>query len=205
MKKKNKFQKGFTLLETVVALGILAICIGGIFVSLQDIEMNFGYAKGYITAAYLNQEAIEFIRNIKDSNIYEPNPSDEKYYNDIIDPVPDPIYYEVGMTIQGGQYSPISSFLELENKCFSQSGFNAKDCYDLSVLKEMNIKSDAPYYFYGGAGDQKTGIKRAVKVSNIFANDGSNDYESIKLESIVLFKVKEKVYVHKVTHFMYDK
>lgn len=205
MKKKNKFQKGFTLLETVVALGILAICIGGIFVSLQDIEMNFGYAKGYITAAYLNQEAIEFIRNIKDSNIYEPNPSDEKYYENIIEPNSDPVYYEIGMDEQGGQYSQISDFSNIESKCFSQSGFDAKECYDLSSIKEMNIRSSAPYYFYGGAGDQKTGIKRAVKVSNIFANDGSNDYESIKLESIVLFKVKEKVYVHKVTHFMYDK
>lgn len=212
MKIKNKFQtlrqvqsqKGFTLLETVVALGILALGIGGLFVSLQDIEMNFGYAKGYIVAAYLNQEAIEYLRNIKDSNVYEPIPTSETYDSGIIYNNPD--YYEID-SLTPDPYHIENNINEIENKCFSLSGFNAKDCYDISALKDLNIRNFSPYYYYGNPSgtDPKANIKRVTKVSIISGNDGANDYETIKAESIVLFKVKEKVYAHKVIHFMYDR
>jgi len=196
-------QKGFTLLETVVALGILALGIGRTFVSLQDIEMNFGYAKGYIVAAYLNQEAIEYLRNIKDSNVYEPVPANETYDSGIIYNNPD--YYEIDIAAQeDSQLISLSNNSEIENQCFS-SGFNTKNCYELTAIKDLNIRSSAPYYFYGGANDMKANMKRIVKVEKVSGNDGANDYETIKAESIVLFKVKEKVYAHKVIHFMYDR
>lgn len=190
--KKNKFNKGFTLLETVVALGVLAIGITGLFVMLQDIETNFSYAKGYITAAYLNQEAIEFFRNIKDSNVYKPSPTEETYDSGILDG-----YWELDVNATTEeQLSPVSG---IEN-CFSNS-FNVKNCYD-SSLKEFKKRSSFPYYFYGAETDQHGFMKRAIMISKVIDND---NYGAIKVESRVFFKVKNNYYMHKVIHYMYDR
>lgn len=200
---KNKLQKSFTLLETVVALGILALGIGGLFVSLQDIEMNFGYAKGYMIAAYLNQEAVEFLRNIKDSNIYEPNPADEAYDNGIINNDPD--YYRIDSSASDQTGLISISNNDIETKCFS-SNLNLDNCYEISAIPEINIRGTAPYYYYGSNDDTKANIKRIVKVQKVSGSDEAGDsYEAVKIDTRTLFKVKNKIYMHKVIHFMYDR
>ena len=183
-------QKGFTLLETVVALGILALGIGGLFVSLQDIEMNFGYAKGYIVAAYLNQEAIEYLRNIKDSNVYEPVPANETYDSGIIYNNPD--YYEIDIAAQeDSQLISLSNNSEIENQCFS-SGFNTKNCYELTAIKDLNIRSSAPYYFYGGANDMKANMKRIVKVKRFPGMMGQMIMKRLKQNQLYYLKLKKR-------------
>lgn len=67
--KKNFLQsKAFTLVETMVAISILSLAITGPMVIAQKGIMSAVYARDQITAYYLAQEAIEFIRNIRDTN-----------------------------------------------------------------------------------------------------------------------------------------
>lgn len=78
MKVRNKLQTtnyklqtntGFSLLETVVAISILMITIVGPL-SLASKGIVFAdYVQNEITGFYLAQEAMEAIRNIRDSNI----------------------------------------------------------------------------------------------------------------------------------------
>ncbi len=68
--KKNilKNNLGFTLVETLVAIGILSLSIAAAFTAVQSSLQNSGNVKDQITAFYLAQEGMEFIKNIRDEN-----------------------------------------------------------------------------------------------------------------------------------------
>ena len=79
LKQKNKKKsqsdfslqtsRGFTLVETFIAIAILLIAITGpLFLVTKGLATS-KMAKGQITAMYLAQEAIEYIRNVRDGNI----------------------------------------------------------------------------------------------------------------------------------------
>ena len=69
MKKINKLNTGFTLVETLVAVSIFSISILGMMSVLGSSIANTNYAKRKIIATYLAQEGIEYIRNMRDTAV----------------------------------------------------------------------------------------------------------------------------------------
>ncbi len=65
---KNVNKKGFTLVETLVAIGVLSMSILATFTTVQSGLQNSTNAKDQITAFYLIQDAMEFIKNKRDQN-----------------------------------------------------------------------------------------------------------------------------------------
>lgn len=65
---KRKGQKGFTLVEAMVAIAILSISITGPLIIAQKGVASAIYSRDQVTAFYLAQEAVEYIRNVRDSN-----------------------------------------------------------------------------------------------------------------------------------------
>ena len=84
-KSKNKLQKGFTLVETLVALSIFLISIVGIMAVLANGLTNIGQAKKRMTATFLAQEGIEYIRNIRDTNVLSSNNGWSNFLGEIVD------------------------------------------------------------------------------------------------------------------------
>src|SRR3989344_2346193 len=70
MTKKNKKEKGgFTLVETLVAIAILLLAVAAPL-SLATKSLNSSVlSKQQITASFLAQEAMEYIRNVRDENV----------------------------------------------------------------------------------------------------------------------------------------
>lgn len=67
MTKKNKTNKGFTLIETVVAILLLMMTVTAIMELVSKVLIS---TRGYrleVTAQYLMQEGIEYLRNNRDS------------------------------------------------------------------------------------------------------------------------------------------
>lgn len=60
--------KGFTILETLVAISIILIAITGPIDIIGQALKNSYYSRDQITAFYLAQEAIEYARNQRDDN-----------------------------------------------------------------------------------------------------------------------------------------
>ncbi len=60
--------KSFTLIETVVAVSILTVGTLGAFSLIQKTIGLTSASSSQLTAAYLAQEEIEIVRNIRDSN-----------------------------------------------------------------------------------------------------------------------------------------
>jgi len=68
-KKIGKIKSaGFTLVETLVAISILSLSILGTFTAVQNSLQQSTFAKDQITAFYLTQEAMEYVRNVRDTN-----------------------------------------------------------------------------------------------------------------------------------------
>jgi prepilin-type N-terminal cleavage/methylation domain-containing protein len=68
MKNIKHSQKAFTLIETLVAISILTIALTGPLAVIAQALKSSYFARDQITAYYLAQEAIEYIRNQRDIN-----------------------------------------------------------------------------------------------------------------------------------------
>ena len=66
---RQKNNKGFTLVETLIAISVFTLSIVALMSFLSQNISNTGYAKKKIIAAYLAQEGIEYIRNMRDNYI----------------------------------------------------------------------------------------------------------------------------------------
>ncbi len=60
--------RGFTLIETLVAIAILTVAIIGPFVAIQNALVASYAARDQLTASMLAQAAIEYVRAIRDGN-----------------------------------------------------------------------------------------------------------------------------------------
>lgn len=91
--KKNIFTRGargFTLVETLVAISVLMVALTAVFAVAQSGLSSTIAVKDRITAFFLAQEALEAVRNLKDSNLlaqYTTEDPDNPYWlNQIADP-----------------------------------------------------------------------------------------------------------------------
>lgn len=62
-------KRGFTILETLVAITILMIAIVGPLTIAHRGLLDAVYASQQVTATYLAQDAIEYVKNIRDNNL----------------------------------------------------------------------------------------------------------------------------------------
>jgi len=73
IKKFRPINKGFTLIETLVAISIFTMSILALLSLLAQGISDTNYAKKKIIAAYLAQEGVEYIRNMRDTFVlYDP-------------------------------------------------------------------------------------------------------------------------------------
>jgi len=63
-------RRGFTLIETLIALFILSISVVSIISMTAQSSQNANFAKNKLTASYLAAEVIEGIRNMKDGETW---------------------------------------------------------------------------------------------------------------------------------------
>ncbi len=60
--------KGFTLIETLVAVTVLTLAVAGPFNALRGALVNSYIARDQLVATSLAQEGIEYIRSVRDAN-----------------------------------------------------------------------------------------------------------------------------------------
>lgn len=61
-------KRGFTLIEVILAISVLTLAVGGIFTLIQQTLVVASISNSKLTAAYLAQEGMEIVRNIRDNN-----------------------------------------------------------------------------------------------------------------------------------------
>lgn len=68
---KQKNNQGFTLIETMIAVFVLAIALNGLLGLISSSLFSARYSKNDITANYLIQEAIDYVRNDRDTTAFQ--------------------------------------------------------------------------------------------------------------------------------------
>ncbi|HEU0085762.1 MAG TPA: prepilin-type N-terminal cleavage/methylation domain-containing protein [Candidatus Paceibacterota bacterium] len=74
--KKNNNQRGFTLVETLIALSIFSTSVVAMMTLLGGGISDINYAKSKMTGTYLAQEGIEYMRNMRDTYMIDFDPAD---------------------------------------------------------------------------------------------------------------------------------
>ena len=59
---------GFTLIEVIIAIFLIIVGMVGALIAIQNIFPSIRIVSSQLTAAYLTQEGIEIVRNIRDTN-----------------------------------------------------------------------------------------------------------------------------------------
>jgi prepilin-type N-terminal cleavage/methylation domain-containing protein len=70
IKKIYTIKKGFSLIETLIAVSILMIAVSGPLALVQAGLFSSIHQRNQVIATYLAQEAIEYIKNIRFTNSY---------------------------------------------------------------------------------------------------------------------------------------
>ncbi len=168
IKSKNT---GFTLLEVIVAIFILTVGIGGSFSLIQQTISTVSMIQSRLIAAYLGQEGIEIVRNIRDNNWLEQRGSFQN------PPLP---VWNYGMS---GCQGPISC-CEGDYKTDMPTPLTSVVGCDFNNLSDLNIDSDGFYSYLPGT---PTKFKRKIFIDLIEDN-------KMKVVVIVQWKEKNKIY-----------
>lgn len=72
--QKAIYKRGFTLIETMIAVSMLAVAVAGPLVLSSQSLSAAQFAKDGVTAYYLGEEAIETVRALRDKNSYNSSP-----------------------------------------------------------------------------------------------------------------------------------
>ncbi len=74
--KQEQYNKGFTLVETLVAIAIFATSIVGLIsITARGVNDNV-FVKNKLIASYLSQEGVELVRNMRDTSVLPENAVD---------------------------------------------------------------------------------------------------------------------------------
>ena len=165
--KKKKYIKnsGFTLVETLVAVSIFTLSILALMSVLTSGISNTGYAKKKMIAAYLAQEGMEYVRNVRDTYVlYSANS-------------------QAGWTAFNSKLTVASASCQLPSGCFiDDTGVSYSDqtspIADLAfwacpspscALSVLLYNSATGRYNYSTGTD--SGYKRKIKITQISANE----------------------------------
>lgn len=78
IKKMLKFYKGFSLVELMVAISMIAIVFTSLISLVNTVLANLSYSHNYLVASYLAQEGIELITQKRNENFKNGDAFDNK-------------------------------------------------------------------------------------------------------------------------------
>lgn len=155
MKHFLQYTKGFTLIESLVAVAMLSLVIISVMGLAQSSIAANNSAQVQVSANYLAGEAIEYIRNIRDMNI--------KNGDDWLTSIPQQCFQDRGCDVDTINDNFINPPCHPNNGC--------------PPLK-FTSNTDSGFYHHGSGGTDSQ-FTRTVKIERITNEDeGGNDLEN---------------------------
>ena len=197
MKRYNNetMKNGFTLLEVIIAVSLITTGITGVFILINKTIGLMSDSPSRLIAAYLAQEGIEIVRNIRDTNWIEGNDWD----GDIICDSP-PCERQVDYTTNALFDDPATTDPD-ENECSpAAAGYNC-NTYSASYLQLESSGSG----FYNYTSGDSTKFKRKIEIDGEdLDGDSDNGYEKLKVTVVVSWVEKRKSYSFSVQENLYN-
>jgi prepilin-type N-terminal cleavage/methylation domain-containing protein len=174
--KRGPKDKGFTLVETLVAVSILVVAVTGAYSAAQTGLSSATFSKDEVIAFYLAQESVEGIRNFRDANALKHAPS---WLSGIADTSGDPCYPADGH--HACMIDPLTATLSSCNG---------------DVAACQIVKQDPATGFYGyDSSWTDTPFQRAIVLNTVNSNEVSITVSVSWHKGIVqrTFKVRENI------------
>ncbi|MHB0977860.1 MAG: type IV pilus modification PilV family protein [Minisyncoccota bacterium] len=167
---------GFTLVETLVAIGVLVLAVTGAFSAAQMGITTSTYSKNQVIAFYLAQDGVEFIRNIRDNN----GLNGQFWLTGISSNSSDPCYFGNTCIIDPTAVSPSPNMV----RCSGGSG----SC--------PLLKQDSTSGIYGYVSGTDTIFRREIQLTRINDNEISILVSVIWRKGLVdrTFRVRENIF-----------
>ena len=147
-----KFKIGFTLIETLVAISILTAAIAGpLVMSIKNIG-TASTSQDQLVAFYLGQEVIEYVRNVRDSNLIGKNLDDTNFD------------WLMGL----GYCKTNGCYIDVD---VSDEDIPVTDCGSGGCVNELKFDGRN----YGYSGDEKSSFTRQVQIKEIDSTDDGVD------------------------------
>lgn len=156
MRKFFKSQKGFTVLESIVAILILSISVSGVFAAVQQGLSQNTMAKDQIKAFYLAQEGVEILRNQRDNNqlqIIGSFDTERHWLAGIAEKPSDPCYFDRVCRVDAINMSITS--------CGTKT--SGATC--------PNLKQDSTSHLYGYSSGSNTNFRRDIELEQVNADE----------------------------------
>lgn len=156
--KFKKQNRGFTVLESIVAIFILSLSISGAFAAVRDGLSDSAISKDEVKAFYLAQEAVEIIKNKRDSNqLSKLNGDLNTWLTGISENPSDPCYF--------GKVCMVD--------VVTTNFVNCGDDWDTCP----NLKKDPNTFLYSYGAFPETNFKREIKFELVRSDSFNNPVE----------------------------
>jgi len=152
----KKLNKGFTLIETMVAILILSVALAALISLISGSLFISRYNKNEITVNYLLQEVIDYVKNDRDTKIFQEGLSWSEFLSE----------YQTA-----GCFNGSGCKIEVSSGDISRCGESSKGdlCDDVLFYNE---NGEDNFYGYNNGGTQEAGFRRTIKMVN--ENDNLN-------------------------------
>lgn len=125
-------KKGFTIIETLVALTILIVGVTGAFTAASQAISNSTFAKDQVIAFYLAEEGVEMIKNVRDTNALQGN----QWLHGVSENPNDPCFFSQNSSDPG-------------KSCYKDVTMDAfLTCSDVGACPVLNQNSVSGMYYY---------------------------------------------------------
>ncbi len=147
----KKLNKGFTLIETMVAILILSVALAALISLISGSLFISRYNKNEITVNYLLQEVIDYVKNDRDTKIFQEDQNWDSFLSKYKD---------------AGCFSGLGCKIEVSSGNLSECKETGRDdlCDDI-LLYDENGKDN--FYGYNNGGTQEAGFRRTIKMVNV--------------------------------------
>lgn len=184
MVRLSNLSKGFTLIETMVAVFIIAMITTSLLGVIATSLYNFRYAKNEMIATYLLQEAADYIRNHRDTEILREPANSVTGWNSFLSKYNNP---SLDCSRNFCKIDTTKDYIVDADEFVTP--WNETDPYSY-----FYFDPDLSYgnYFYSYIKEGNTSFQRKITVSNIAFNPETVDSEGNKNEVWVVVTVDWK-------------
>jgi Tfp pilus assembly protein PilV len=181
--------KGFTIIETLVAITILMLALTGPLVIIaQALKASF-FSRDQITAFYLAQESVEYIRNLRDETSLSSDITSDQWLSGILG---DDCLTTNTCVNDFSQSVPQYKF----NLVYTGQGYQLVPC-DTTGCAPLNyqrgVSNDVPY---GGSGAEVSPFTRTIWITNTPGADNALVENPANPSELSMYIPMREVMVH---------
>lgn len=166
----KKLKNGFTIIELIISIFILSVAVVGIFSAFSIMTILTSSSKDRLTAAYLSQEGLEIVRNIRDTN-----------------------WLNIDTCVPGDvcPFAWLDGLDMCNNGCQADYTATSMSPWTGSDADYLNINEDG-FYVYGSESSLRPKFKRKIIITPV-EDAGGNPDHIIKIEVQVSWDEKSNI------------